>query len=404
MTFTYSVPTNWEPDLVPALQGLPVAELYGQLPRDFVGGGRAPSLLGSVSRRRMRAHVAEAHAAGIRFNYTLNATTMGNREWTLRGQRQLASLVDFLQECGVDTVTVAIPYLLEYLKRKAPRLEVTVSTQAMVASPDRARRWQDLGADGITLSVLDVQRDFRLLRAIRAAVRIRLQLIGNLLCLQGCPGGLHHAAINAHASQTGVSRFAIDYCTIDCNRRRLANPEEFIRSGWIRPEDQHHYADVGIDRIKLVTRGMRTDALVPIVQAYAGSRSPKDLMDLFPSPDKSIVYSRFRLWHLVRNFAFPTRVNVFRLQKFRALTDSRRIVIDSAALDGFLERFLDGRCAGVNCDTCGHCAEVASRAIRFEEGYAADAVAAHDKVLDEIVSGRLFTYLPGRDEPGPKRG
>jgi len=198
-----------------------------------------------------------------------------------------------------------------------------------------------------------------------------------------------------------MSRFAIDYCTIDCNRRRLANPEEFIRSGWIRPEDQHHYADVGIDRIKLVTRGMRTDALVPIVRAYAEERSPADLMDLFPSPDKSIVYSRFRLWHLIRNFAFPTRVNVFRLQKFRALTDSRRIVIDSAALDGFLDRFLDGRCANVNCAACGHCGEVASRAIRFEDGYSADAVAAHDRVLDEIVSGRLFTYLPGRRDEGP---
>ena len=67
---------------------------------------------------------------------------------------------------------------------------------------------------------------------------------------------------------------------------------------------------------------------------------------------------------------------------------------------GFLDRFLDGRCANVNCETCGHCAEIAARAIRFEDGYAADAVAAHDDVLDEIVSGRLFSYLPARDGKG----
>lgn len=392
----YSVPTNWEADLVPALKGLPVAELYGQLPRDFVGGGRAPAMIGTVSRKAMKRHVAQATGAGIRFNYVLNATTMANREWSIRGRRKLESLLDFLADAGVDRVTVAIPFLLEFIKRRFPDLDVAVSTQAMVGTPDKARRWQELGADGITLSVLDVQRDFKVLEAIRKAVDIPLQLIGNLLCLQGCPAGIYHSALNAHASQTGMSRFVIDYCTIECNRRRLANPEEIMRAGWIRPEDQHHYEERGYDRIKLVTRGMRTDILVPIVRAYAEGRSPANLMDLFPTPDKMLVTSRPNFWHLVLNFARPWRANMFRLRKMRALADQRKMVIDSSRLDGFLQPFLDGRCQETDCASCGYCAAVAKKAVRFEEGFQDETVRAHDHMLEEVLSGRLFTYGKGR--------
>jgi len=348
----------------------------------------------------MRRHVDQVHDAGMRFNYVLNATSMANREWSIGGRRKLESLLGFLFDTGVDRVTVAIPFLLEFIKRRAPDLEVTVSTQAMVCTPDRARRWQDLGADGITLSVLDVQRDFRMLESIRNAVEIPLQLIGNLLCLQGCPAGIYHSALNAHASQTGMSCFVIDYCTIECNRRRFANPEEFIRAGWIRPEDQHHYKDIGIDRIKLVTRGMRTDALLPVVCAYSEGRSPANLMDLFPTPDKMLIVSRSNFWHLVLNFVRPLRVNLFRLRKMRTLADERKIVIDSKKLDGFLQPFLEGRCTETDCESCGYCAAVAERAVSFEGDYQDETVAAHDDMLDEILSGRLFSWIRGHGKPG----
>ncbi len=391
----YTVPTNWQPDLVPALAGLPVDELYGQLPRDFVGGGRASSLIGAVGRRQVRQQILQAQRAGIAFNYTLNAPTLGNREWTRAGQRQLARLVDMLVDLGVTRVTVTLPYLLEYIKRRTDALEVVVSTQALVATPDRARRWQDLGASGITLSVLDVQRDFAMLERIRAAVDIRLQLIANLLCLQGCPASMHHAALNAHASQTGGSRFVVDYCTLDCTRRRLADPFEMIRAGWIRPEDVHHYEAVGIDRLKLTTRGMITSALVDILRAYDARRSPPDLMQLFPSPDKSIVFASLRPWHMLVHYLHPHKVNVLRLARMRDLTGRREVSIDAAALgDDFLLPFLEGSCDPGACEACRYCHELAERAVHVGEQQR--VVQGHDRALDVIRSGALFRWLPER--------
>lgn len=393
MSILYSVPTNFEPDLVPALTGLPVGDLYGQLPRDLVGGGRASFLFPEVTRRRVREHVAEAHRAGFRFQYTLNAPSLANREWSLAGQHQLAELVDFLVDAEVDGVTVCIPYLVPYLKRHAPRLRIMVSTQAWVDSPDRARRWQDLGADGITLSFLHVQRDFRALRAIRAAVTLDLQLITNLLCLQGCPAGHYHGVLNGHASQTGMSPCMVDWCVIDCIRRRLADPTEIIRAGWIRPEDQQVYGDLGIHHFKLVNRGMRTRTVASIVRAYAERRSPPDLMDLFPSTSESLIHDRPVLRHMIRHFGHPLRLNLFRMRKFKAMTDARHVHLDSSQLDGFLDWFLEGRCDNIDCQACGYCAQVARRAVRVDPEYATRALADHDAMLDDLESGRLFSYL-----------
>lgn len=398
----YTVPTNWQDDLVPALQAMapaggphPVEEIYGQLPRDFVGGGRAPALIGRVGVRQMRAHVAQVRSAGFSFNYTLNATSLGNREWSLLGQWRLDRLLDLLVDCGVDRVTVSLPWLLETIRRRAPSLRVAVSTQALVATPEKARRWQDLGADGITLSVLDVQRDFATLRRIRRAVHIPLQLIGNLLCLHGCPAALHHAAINAHASQVGLSRFAVDWCTLECTHRRLEHPEEIIRAGWIRPEDQHHYEAIGIHRIKLTTRGMHTAAVASILGAYVARSSPPDLMDLFPGPDKSLVFRRKDPLHLLQNYVHPHRVNLVRLSRFQALTRPRDIRIDASALGpDFLAPFLEGRCDPADCGACGYCAAVARRAVKMDPAARAESLARHAHALEEIRTGRLFRWWP----------
>jgi collagenase-like PrtC family protease len=239
--------------------------------------------------------------------------------------------------------------------------------------------------------VLDVQRDFAALARIRAAVSMPLQLVANLLCLQGCPSAGHHAAINAHASQLGGSRFAVDYCTLECTRRRLAHPDEIIRAGWIRPEDVHHYEAVGIDRLKLTTRGMITAALVEILRHYDARRSPPDLMDLFPGPEKSLIFSQPRPWHLIQHYLHPHKVNLLRLVRMRSLTQRRDIGIDSAALgEDFLAPFLEGRCDPAACERCRYCHEVAERAVRV--GERERAVSDHDRALDAIRSGALFRW------------
>ncbi|MFQ5830745.1 MAG: peptidase U32, partial [Candidatus Methylomirabilia bacterium] len=76
-----TVATNFEPDLLEALVGHPVYELFGKLPADPLGGGRASYMLAPLTKRTLAAHVRDAHRHGIRFNYLLNAACLDNREW-----------------------------------------------------------------------------------------------------------------------------------------------------------------------------------------------------------------------------------------------------------------------------------------------------------------------------------
>lgn len=218
---------------------------------------------------------------------------------------------------GVDSVTISIPYLLELIKNRYPQLGIPVSTQAGVDSIERAKYWEDLGADEITLSFVDVNRDFHLLKEIRKNIRCRLKLIANLDCLYHCPFYKYHSVLNSHSSHsTHPTRgFMIDYCYLSCSYKRMKDSVESIRSGWIRPEDVHYYEDVGIDRLKIVNRTMITEAISLIVNAYAERRYNGNLLDLFSDPRKNIMYCKSNLFHKLRYFFRPFSVKIFRFYK-----------------------------------------------------------------------------------------
>ena len=67
---------------------------------------------------------------------------------------------------GVDTFTVTIPYLAQYIEKKFPSVNITVSIIANVNNLNKVKYWENIGADAITLS-LDLNRNFRELRNIR---------------------------------------------------------------------------------------------------------------------------------------------------------------------------------------------------------------------------------------------
>ncbi len=393
----FSVPHNWQAELLPGLERFKVAELYSKLASDFVGGGRASYILPHVSKSKAAMYITEARRSGAKFNYLLNATCMGNREWTIKGQRSIVALLDWLMDIGVDGVTVSIPYLLELIKRRYPKLKVCVSTQAGVDSIRRAKYWEGLGADRITLAEISVNRNFPLLRQLRRAVKCELQLIANLDCLSHCPFWIYHSVLNSHGSQDDYLSysFLIDYCTIACNYIRLMDPVEFIRAGWIRPEDVHYYEAVGIDSIKLVNRAMTTQAILSVVDAYTKGYYEGNLLDLFSRPSKNIIFQRANIFHKFKYFFYPFRINIFTLLKARSLLDETRVYIDNKALGGFIEHFLNENCIGKSCEDCKYCADIAERAIRITPEWHAKAISNYRKYLDSLTGGGMFKYGAG---------
>ena len=109
-----AVPANYDSEIVPELAKYPVREVYGKLPGDFVGGGR-PSYMGTpISFRNLGRYVAVLQKHGIAFNYLLNSSCHGNREWTRSWQKRLMRLMDRLSEIGIRKLGVALQEVDEF--------------------------------------------------------------------------------------------------------------------------------------------------------------------------------------------------------------------------------------------------------------------------------------------------
>jgi len=386
------VPTNWQDDILRELPLQEISGFYGQLDRDFTGGGRPSCILPAVGRAKAAAHIASIRAKGLSFNYLLNSACLGNSELTPAGRKRLRGLLDWICACGADCVTVSIPYLLEFIKVNYPCLKIYVSTQAGIKTGEEAVFWEKLGASGLTLSATDGNRDFEALRQIRSAVGCELRLIANLDCLYGCPFFRYHSAISSHASQRGhrSGGFVIDYCFLRCSLIKLKSPEHFIRSGWIRPEDKGIYAQRGINALKLVNRTMPTSRIKRIVTAYSQGRYDGNLADLFSEPSDTL---RRAASSRVRNLFFffrPFSVDLRRLYSFRDIVSRRKIFIDNRSLDGFLDFFLHSSCAHKDCGECGYCKDVAGRSVKIDPDYLKQAAGRFEAFLEEIVGGALF--------------
>lgn len=349
----FSVATNFDDRLIAQLPAGKVASVFGKLAVDCVGGGRSHYLLPRVTKKDVARHVVEARKKGIEFNYLLNALCVGNKEFDRAWQKEFRKLLDWLTEIRVDSVTVAIPFLARLIRREYPHFKINASSLAHIDTLERARYWQDLGADVLVLRSVALNRDFGMLERIREHVRVPLELIANNACLDRCPMSVHHGLAAGHASQAQDHKTGprVNYFLSQCRLRRLEDPVSFIRSDWIRPEDIRHYEDMGIDYLKIVDRSQSTRFLINAVQAYARGRYDGNLADLFP---------------------------------YAQAAPFAKAYIDNRALDGFLRFFVKGLCKKGVCEECGYCASVAKKAVRVNKEEAARAAKKSKEVLSEI--------------------
>jgi collagenase-like PrtC family protease len=376
-------PTNWQPGLLDKMDKSRVLEIYGKLSSDPVGGGRPSFMLPHIDKSKVKDYILNVHEYGLKFNYLLNATCLGNIEWSVRGQKSLRSFLDWLSAIGVDTVTVSIPYLMELAKKHYPHFKTKVSVCAQVSDPFQARYWESLGADEIALSPWRLNRDFETLKVIRQAVKCGLQIYANTRCLRGCPFVQYHYSSHSHSSRTGDKESTINYCKFSCNYLLLEQPWRLIASSWIRPEDLHYYEEIGINTVKLSERGMTTEQILRIVSAYTKERYEGNLMELLcVIPGKRLALGKKR------------RVKVSPLSALlNQMLDSDPTFLDNSKLDGFLKFFVNGKCRGVNCDGCGYCQSIADKALSITEDYRAKSAGIYKDLIKGIIGPQIFTLL-----------
>jgi collagenase-like PrtC family protease len=397
----FSVPTNWQDDLLSKITKSQIKEVYGKLSRDFIGGGRSSLTTPEVSKSKAETHIKKIREYNLDFNYLLNAVCLDNKEFTRWGQKQIRKILDWLIKIDVNSITVSIPYLLQFIKRNYPQFKVYVSTMAQVNSVERARLWEDLGADLITLAHQDVNRNFQLLEAIRKNVSCNLQLIANNGCIYNCPFYIYHTTLLSHASQSKhpLHGFFIDYCSLYCRAKQLCQPEYFIKSDWIRPEDIHYYENIGYNDFKLVDREMPTERIVLIVGAYTKRSFDGNLLEIlgnFSSASGSSNLNRnfYTKWFkIIKYFFHPLQINIFRLYKLKDILVKIPIYINNKSLNGFLEYFFNKRCDLTSCKNCNYCSDIAKKVVNITDNNKYQKLMkSYSTILENIISGKIFFY------------
>jgi collagenase-like PrtC family protease len=403
----FSVACNFDEALLDGLAPHPVYEIYGKLTSDYFGGGRPSFYLPEVNRAGLARFVAKTHERKISFNYLLNASSMGNTEYTREGQRQLEAMLEWLDGIGVDSVTVANIYFLRLIKKRHPRLGVRISSHRFTDNARKVRFWVDNGADYVVVSEVNIHRELKVLRAMReAAGAVELQLIVNNWCRQDCAIAGNHAVGLSCASQSGSRGFPLDYCSLVCNALRLREPVNYLRANWIRPEDLHIYEELGFHNFKIVERNTPTQILLERVRAYAQRRYDGNLLDLVQNyaypyeklgPLAKDAYSYRRL---LKYFVKPQAVNLIKLRKvidfgqtasvLYPLRGPNPVQIDNRALDGFFDYFRDHGCMDVDCERCRYCHEWAERVVKIDPEWRARMEVCFDDLLGEIDGGSFW--------------
>ena len=361
------VPANWDRDLISPLSRVRAdVEIYGALPTSLTGSGGSGPNIPQMSQEQAEEYIKLAHSAGLTFNYLLNAPCLNNMEWQEETHRELLHQLEWLCEIGVQRVTVAIPYLLEVIKSQFPQLKVEVSTIAHVNSVARAKFYESLGADAIMLDS-NVNRNFKLLRALRDAVSCRLGVLTNTSCLYQCPYEYYHNNTLGHASQGHNNMMGgyYDYCVMHCALAGISDTSQLVKARWIRPEDVPQYQELDIDFFKVGGRAMPTDWIVNVVKAYTSFSYPGNLYDL------------------LNNFSPKTKNAEPHLSSTQldAIASPPKVYIDNQALDGFLDFFKKQDCLS-GCVDCGYCQEMADRVVTIDR----NEVESYTRVLSELLS------------------
>lgn len=339
---TLTVPINWQHDIIPFLSDSNIGNVYGKINGDFIGS--ATLLQNSdikISKDGVIKYIKDAHSQGVRFTYIIDTTCLDNLEWTRAGQKQIRRLLDRLVFFGVDSVSVSIPYLAELIKKQYPRLGIEISSAVEIDSVQRARRWEDLGADLITLASYKINRNFNLLREIRGNVKCDLQLVANHSCLNNCVNHALHANVISHITQQSHSNDnnMDTYYNLWYIEQRAKEKFEIISSQWIRPEDAGYYEEIGINKLQLLGINMDSNGIIRLINAYSKRSHKGNLAELFPGCSKGISRDDCKK------------------------TIMPNIFINNSDLDKFIDYFIEERCYRL-CDECGYCKDIANKAVQ----------------------------------------
>jgi len=305
-------------------RGKKITEVYGQITTGKVtASGRMTISLPQITMKHLSHYIKACKKYGIEFNYTLNSSCMGNNEIVGEYREQIILFILELHDIGVSSFTIAMPSLIDIVKKYLPDMIIKASAICEINSLQRAQHYKRLQINRIVLDP-DITRQIKRIRDIISVFGEDTEIIVNNVCMRNCAYKMFHYNHDAHCTSRELCKEKEHYYYNKCSYQKALDESNYIKLNWIRPEDLKSYINLGICRFKVQGRNYgNSDYILKVVDSYFSESFDGDLMAL---------------------------LTLF--QPFTAFQPS----IDNKKLDGFIERFFShpDLCCGLcrNCDYC----------------------------------------------------
>ncbi len=362
------VTTNFSDSLLDNIERYPVEWISGRLPMDPVGGSTqiTENSIKKVNKPILEKYIKRVHQKGWKFNYLLDGTCLGNKEYSWSGKKSILDLINWLENAGVDGITVTIPHLVETIKEQYPRLSVGFGSLRVIVEMQRVKYYEKLKADWIILHTTS-NRYFHLLKNLRKAVDNELWLTVNSGCMFNCVYGSDHDNFLSHATNYTTKGRKTNYFNYSCAKEVLERPYELVKAPWIRPEDLDVYEEMGFDTFVINPNSPKTEEISNIIKAYTERKYDGNLLDLLSL-----------MGH--------------KLFSYNGGYSKEAPMIDNKALDSFLKGFMERfkECPNITCDECGYCLEYANKTLKFRnQKDKKKLLSKYSTAVDKILDGEL---------------
>ena len=261
--------------------GIQVESLFGSIAK-LTPTARSADRLPYLERSQINHYVNKARENGIKIRYTLNTSCLGSIQTfkELWDTKLRADIID-LHSMGVCEWTITSPLIMELMRGMFPDDFLEVSTIAEVSTAEEAKRWMDLGANGVNIST-SINRDLDAIKGI-IAVGLTTTILANEACLYKCPWRKECYSLSSHDSTRSEDLFNY-YPFNRCQQLRIENPEEWIRARMVLPSWLTSYQWMAnVDWFKIAFRTHPISTALPILKHYLSGDDPANLLALWPS-------------------------------------------------------------------------------------------------------------------------
>lgn len=270
---------------------------------------------------------------GMKLDLLANAMCYGETACTAEQHRQIVGIIKRLDKFGLypEIVTTTSPYIARVCKLDFPDIEVRASVN-MELRNTLAFEYLSPLFDSFYIS-RDIQRDLPTFHRFADWCRDhgkKLCMLANSCCLRNCPWHVSHDTVLAHMNANSHLGVDEENSKLRCfGNHQLA---EFLRPGWIRPEDVPRF-EPELEVVKLATRTKAAKNPLEIVEAYLNYSYDGNLLRLL-NPYHGAEFRPYR----IDNKSFPA----------------------DWATSG-----IAGKCAD-NCTHCGKCEQILKQVMKYD--------------------------------------